>query len=322
MRILDSSTPLSPSPQVTSDSRLADRVARHRWLVTGANGMLGQDTVAFLRSCAAEVTVTDRDEVDITDLAATREAVAGHDLVINTAAWTNVDAAEAHEEAATRINGLGPSNLATACAESGARLIHMSSDYVFSGDATTPYPEDAPTAPLNAYGRSKLVGDTAILRLASDRGYIVRGAWLYGAHGPNFASTMLRLADKQETVDVVNDQKGQPTWAKALAERLVELGVGAMDGSAPAGIYHGTASGETTWYEFARAIFAEAGLDPERIRPTTSDRLSRPAARPAYSVLAHGGWAMAGLPPLGQWRQMLTSALPSLLSAHRSASPE
>ncbi|MBT8228193.1 MAG: dTDP-4-dehydrorhamnose reductase [Dactylosporangium sp.] len=298
---------------------LAARVANRRWLVTGAHGMLGRDLVAILTAAGATVTVTDRDEVDITDLAATRSAVADHDLVVNTAAWTNVDAAEANEEAATRINGLGPTNLATACTELGARLLHVSTDYVLAGDASAPYSEHTPPDPINAYGRSKLVGEQAVLRLAPAMGYLVRTAWLYGAHGGNFVATVLRLAEQREHLDIVDDQRGQPTWAYALALRLVELGVAAVDHAAPAGIYHGTASGETTWFGLARAVFAEAGLDPDRIRPTTSDRYPRPARRPTYSVLAHSGWAQAGLPPLDEWRRMLTLALPSLLAARQTS---
>ncbi len=142
--------------------------------------------------------------------------------MINAAAWTNVDAAEADEAAATAVNGTAVANLAAACAADGTRLIQVSTDYVFAGDADTPYPEDAPTAPVNAYGRSKLVGEQAVARLLPDTGYVVRTAWLYGAHGPNFVATMLRLAAQREHLDVVDDQHGQPTWSYALAERLVD----------------------------------------------------------------------------------------------------
>src|SRR5205814_3453958 len=135
----------------------------------------------------------------------------------------------------------------------GDRLFHISTDYVFDGAATAPYPEDAPPAPVNAYGRSKLVGERAAL---AGGGYVVRTAWLYGAHGRNFVSTMLRLAAQRETVDVVTDQHGQPTWSSALAEQLVALGEAAVSGRAAPGIYHGTAGGETTWYGLARAVFA------------------------------------------------------------------
>ncbi|HEX2773171.1 MAG TPA: sugar nucleotide-binding protein, partial [Micromonosporaceae bacterium] len=172
-----------------------------------------------------------------------------------------------------------------------------------------PYPEDAPTAPVNAYGRSKLAGELAVTRLLPETGYVVRTAWLYGAHGPNFVATMLRLAAERDTLDVVDDQYGQPTWSYALAERLVALGTVAAVGHAPAGVYHGTASGQTTWCGLARAVFALRGLDPDRIRPTTSGRFRRPAPRPAYSVLGHARWSLAGLPPMADWHDMLVDAL-------------
>ncbi len=281
-----------------------------RWLVTGALGMLGHDLVSVLDG--TDLTAVDLAELDITDRSAVADAVAGHDIVVNAAAWTDVEAAEAHEEAATRVNGTAVEDLADVCARAGVVLVHVSTDYVFSGDATTPYPEDAPAAPINAYGRSKLIGERAVL--ATPTGYVVRTAWLYGEHGRNFVSTMLRLAQQRETLDVVDDQRGQPTWSYALADRLVELGRRALSGDAPPGAYHGTSSGVTTWYGLARAAFARAGLDPDRIRPTTSTLFSRSARRPAYSVLGHERWSLAGLPPMRDWQAMLDDALPKLLT--------
>lgn len=249
-----------------------------RVLVTGAGGMLGRDLVTVLGTRPdLKVTAATRADLDVTDRAAVDAAVAGHDLVINAAAWTNVDAAEADEAAATAVNGHAVANLAAACATDGTRLIQVSTDYVLAGNADTPYPEDAPTAPVNAYGRGKLVGEQAVARLLPDTGYVVRTAWLYGAHGPNFVATMLRLATQREHLDVVDDQHGQPTWSYALAERLVALADAALAGHAAPGVYHGTCAGQTTWYGLARAAFTLAGLDPDRIRPTTSDRYPRPA---------------------------------------------
>ncbi len=242
-------------------------------------------------------------------------AVAAHDVVLNAAAWTDVDGAEADEAAATRVNGTGVETLALACAKTGSRLFHVSTDYVFAGDATEPYPEDAPIDPVNAYGRSKLAGERAVLETLPETGYVVRTAWLYGRHGKNFVTTMLRLAQERETVDVVDDQLGQPTWSLDLARRLVQLAERGASGNAPAGVYHGTASGQTTWYGLARAVFATAGLDPDRVRPTASERFVRPAKRPAYSVLGHDRWAAAGLPPLRNWKAALHEALPGLREA-------
>ncbi|BCB91423.1 dTDP-4-dehydrorhamnose reductase [Phytohabitans suffuscus] len=277
-----------------------------RILVTGSGGMLGQDLLGVLKQRPdLEVTALSRADLDVTDAAAVLAAVAGHDAVLNAAAWTDVDGAEEREAEATAVNGHGAANLARAAGSAGARLVHVSTDYVFRGDATSPYPEDAPTDPVNAYGRGKLVGEEAVLGAG---GYVVRTAWLYGAHGRNFVSTMLRLAGERETLDVVDDQRGQPTWSWALAERLVDL---ALAAGAPPGVYHGTASGETTWCGLARAVFARAGHDPERVRPTTSDRYVRPAPRPGYSVLGHGRWALAGMTPMTDWETMLSAYLGS-----------
>jgi dTDP-4-dehydrorhamnose reductase len=279
------------------------------WLVTGAGGMLGRDLLAVLAGQNRPLTAATRADLDLTDAAAIRAAVAGHPVVINAAAWTDVDGAETDEAAATAVNGDGVANLARACAQTGARLVHVSTDYVFPGDATSPYPEDAPTAPVNAYGRSKLAGEAAIARLLPDAGYVVRTAWLYGQHGRNFVATMLRLAETHDELDVVDDQLGQPTWSYALAERLVQLADAATGRRAPAGVYHGTASGQTTWYGLARAAFALRGLDPDRIRPTTSEKFRRPAARPGYSVLGHDRWTLAGLAAMPDWHDMLAGAL-------------
>ena len=284
------------------------------WLVTGAGGMLGRDLVAALTGRPdVRLTALHRSDLDIADPEAAEAAVAGQSVVINAAAWTNVDAAEAHEERATAVNGTAVAHLARACAASGALLLHVSTDYVFPGDAREPYAEDAPTSPVNAYGRGKLVGERAVIETMPESGFVVRTAWLYtrARDRPNFLATMLRLAGERETLTVVDDQRGQPTWSGALAGRLVELGDAALAGRAPAGIYHGTGSGETTWCGFARAIFAQAGLDPERVRPITTAEFPLPAPRPAYSVLGHHRWTLAGLGPMPDWRQSLADAFAS-----------
>jgi dTDP-4-dehydrorhamnose reductase len=278
-----------------------------RWLVTGAAGMLGQDLCAVLAEAGeTDVVAATRADLDVTDPAAVRDATAGADVVLNAAAWTDVDGAETAEEAATAVNGHAVRTLAGAA---GKRLIHFSTDYVFGGSATAPYPEDTPPAPVNAYGRGKAIGEQAVLAAG---GYVVRTAWLYGAHGPNFVRTMLRLAAERDTLEVVDDQQGPPTWSYALAGQAVALAGAAVAGRAEPGAYHGTAAGSTTWYGLARAVFAEAGLDPERIRSTSSDRFPRPARRPAYSVLGHDRWSATGIAPLPHWRAMLAEAMPIL----------
>ena len=279
------------------------------WLVTGAGGQLGRNLVRVLGARDdVRLTAHDRDGLDVTDPGAVAAAVDGQDVVINAAAWTDVDAAETAEERATAVNGGAVASLARACAGSGTRLLSVSTDYVFAGDARDPYAEDAETSPRNAYGRSKLVGERALRQILPGTGYVVRTAWLYSRHGRNFLTTMLRLATERETLAVVDDQRGQPTWSHALARRLVELGDAALAGRAPAGVYHATSAGSTTWFGFARAIFTHAGLDPDRVRPTTSAEFPRPAPRPAYSVLGHDRWAAAGLGPMDPWKSMLDEA--------------
>jgi len=273
-----------------------------RVLITGAAGMLGRDLQAAL--AGREVTALSRADLDVTDLDAVRAAVAGHDVVINAAAYTKVDDAETHETEALAVNGTGAGNLATAAAGQGARLVQYSTDYVFDGSATTPYAESTAHNPVSAYGRTKAAGERLALEAHPDGTFVIRTAWLYGQHGPNFASTMLRLAGDRETVSVVNDQVGQPTWTADLAAQTLAL----LDSNAPAGIYHGTNAGSGSWFDFAREIFATAGLDPERVLPTDSASFVRPAPRPAYSVLGHEAWTAAGLAPMRDWREALGAA--------------
>jgi len=281
------------------------------WLVLGAGGMLGQDLVAELESAGQRVTGLRRGELDITDETAVRSEVAGRrpDVVVNCAAWTAVDDAESRESEALRVNAAGAASVAAACAAAGARLVHLSTDYVFAGNAAQPYAEDDRPAPLTAYGRTKLAGEQAVLRLHPGGGYVARTAWLYGAHGPNFVSTMIRLERERPQVDVVTDQRGQPTWTADVASQVVAL---ALSQARP-GIYHATSSGEATWFDLAREVFRQLGADPARVRPVTSSAFPRPAPRPGYSVLGHGGWARAGIEPIGDWRVALERALPSML---------
>ena len=274
-----------------------------RVLITGANGMLGRDLQAAL--AGHEVTALARADLDVTDAAAVAAAVRGHDAVVNSAAYTKVDDAETHEDLAYAVNATGPANLAAACAATGARLVTVSTDYVFDGDATEPYAEDLPRDPINAYGRTKAAGEELALAAHPVGTYVVRTAWLYGEHGPNFARTMLNLAKTKDAWSVVDDQLGQPTWTADLASQIVAL----LDAGAPAGIYHGTNSGQATWYEFARAVLEESGLDPERITPTDSASFVRPAPRPSYSVLGHDAWAIAGIPEMRPWREALADAV-------------
>ena len=284
-----------------------------RWLVTGAGGMLGTDLVAALTARGELVTGMDRADLDVTDAAAVTEAIAryGSDVVVNCAAWTAVDDAETSEELALAVNADGAANLAASCAKLGARLVQVSTDYVFAGDAGRPYAENDVPAPRTAYGRTKLAGERVVLDRLPGSGYVVRTAWLYGAHGPNFVRTMIKLEDQRPTVDVVDDQHGQPTWTMDLSRILEVL----VTSGAPYGAYHATSSGETTWCGFAREIFSGLGLDPARVHPTTTEAFPRPAPRPAYSVLGHDAWHRAGIAPIRSWREALAEALPSIVAA-------
>ncbi|MCU1580490.1 MAG: rfbD [Rhodoglobus sp.] len=273
-----------------------------RYLVVGGSGMLGTDLTAAL--AGRDVDSLSRSQLDITDRDAVRAAVEGHDVILNAAAYTKVDDAESQEHEAHLVNAVGAGILAAAAAEFGARMVQVSTDYVFDGSATTPYPEDAPLHPVSAYGRTKAEGERLVRAANPDNSYIVRTAWLYGAHGPNFGKTMRRLAQERDVVSVVTDQVGQPTWTLDLAHQIVTL----LDSDAPAGVYHATSSGQTSWFDFARAIFAASSLDPERVRPTDSSTFVRPAPRPAYSVLGHDGWATVGLAPMRSWSEALVEA--------------
>ncbi|MGW5372170.1 dTDP-4-dehydrorhamnose reductase [Streptomyces sp. NPDC004009] len=281
-----------------------------RWLVTGAGGMLGQDTVRELRERGEDVTGLGRTALDVTEPGSVRRAFDDHrpDVVVNCAAYTAVDDAETDEAAALRVNGDGPRLLARACAARGARLIHVSTDYVFSGEARdTPYAEDHPPAPRTAYGRTKLAGERAVLAEHPGGAAVLRTAWLYGAHGRNFVRTMLELETRRDTLDVVDDQRGQPTWSADVAVRVADLGA-----AGATGVWHATSAGEATWYELAREVFRLAGAGPDRVRPTDSRSFTRPAPRPAYSVLGHARWREAGLEPPRDWRSALYEALPHI----------
>lgn len=284
------------------------------WLVTGARGQLGTDLQAVLADRTGDsVTAWSRDQVDLTDEQGVRAAVrswldgtAGHRaVVVNAAAYTAVDAAEADEATALRVNGQAPGWLAEELAGRG-RLVHVSTDYVFDGAATEPYRVDDEPAPRSVYGRTKLAGERAVQAAGGDS-VVVRTAWVYAAHGTNFVRTMLRLEQERSTVSVVDDQVGSPTWSADLARGLVEVAC-----SPVGGVLHATNSGTTTWFGLAREVFELAGADPNRVLPTTTEAFSRPAPRPAFSVLDPTSWRAAGLAPLPAWPDALRNCLREL----------
>jgi dTDP-4-dehydrorhamnose reductase len=284
-------------------------------LITGARGQLGRDLVAAAtRAGITRIYPLGSAALDVTDPAAVSDAVAaarsatdGDLVVINAAAYTAVDAAEG--EGATRahaVNAEGPENLARVCAAHHAHLVQVSTDYVFAGQGAGPHSVNAPTAPRTTYGRTKLAGERAVLSSGASA-HVVRTAWLYGAHGGNFVRTMARLAAERETVRVVDDQRGNPTWTADLAEGLIALALAAD--RVPSRVLHCVNSGATTWFELARAVFAEIGADPDRVQPCRTEEFPRPAPRPANSVLDTASWAAAGLPELRHWRHALHAAV-------------
>jgi dTDP-4-dehydrorhamnose reductase len=256
-------------------------MSRMRMLITGSAGMLGRAVVGHARRLGHDVIPLTRRQLDVTDSVAVRRAVVGAapDAVVNCAAWTDVDGAEASEPAALAANGAGAGHVARAAAEAGARVVHVSTDYVFDGTKREPWVESDPVAPLSAYGRTKLAGEEEVAAATGEHA-IVRTAWLFGAGGGNFVETMIALSATRDELTVVTDQRGGPTWTGHLAPALVELAERRGD----VGVFHASGPGECSWYEFAVEILHRVGARA-RVLPTTSDRFPRPAPRPAYSVL-------------------------------------
>ncbi|GAA2234916.1 dTDP-4-dehydrorhamnose reductase [Rarobacter faecitabidus] len=281
-----------------------------QWYVVGADGMLARDLMQVLADNGLSARGLRRSDADITSYPRVAEALTGADVVVNCAAFTAVDAAEEDEAAAFDVNAVGAANLARAARANGARLVHISTDYVFAGDATQPYGEDAAVAPRSAYGRTKAAGEWAVMA-ADPRNVVLRTAWLYGEHGNCFPKTIARILKERGEISVVNDQVGQPTWTLDLARLIVDV----IREEAPGGIYHGTASGHGSWFDFARAIASAAGIDPGAVRPTDSASFVRPAPRPAYSVLGHHRLTAAGVEPIGDWRERWQTAAPAVLDA-------
>lgn len=280
-------------------------------LITGAAGMLAQAARSEFLDRGHQVEALDRAALDVTDAAAVGKAVQElrPDVVLQCAAYTRVDDAEREEAEAHRINASATGHLARACRAVGARLIYPSTDYVFNGHATSPYTTAAPTAPLGAYGRSKLAGEAEARGAGSY--LVVRTSWLYGAGGRNFVATILERARRGEALRVVADQRGSPTWTGDLARVIAEL----LEQGAPSGIYHAVNRGETTWYGLAREALQIAGVEAE-LTPVATAEFPRPAPRPAYSVLdCTTTESLVG--PIPGWREALARALapnPELLA--------
>lgn len=284
------------------------------WLITGASGQLGLALQEVLIQRGIDIVGANSSELDITRPLIVNQLVGftNPSVIINTAAWTDVDGAESNESAAYSVNSLGPQNLAIAARKVDARLVQISTDYVFSGDASTPWSENAANNPQTVYGSTKSKGENFVLTSLPLNSYVVRTAWLYSPKGKNFAKSMVNLALNQlDEVRVVNDQIGQPTVAGDLAKQIVDL----VLSEAPAGIYHGTNSGQATWFEFAQEIFRLAGADVARVIPVSSSEFPSPAKRPAYSVLSHDAWAGTSVPEMRNWKIALEEAMPAIISA-------
>jgi dTDP-4-dehydrorhamnose reductase len=268
-----------------------------RILITGAGGMLGQDVGRAAVAGGHEPVTLPRAELDIGDAEAVSAAVAAAapDAVINCAAWTNVDVAEAEEEAATAVNGGGAGHVAAAAQAAGAWTVHVSSDYVFDGRKREPYLESDAVGPLSAYGRTKLAGEEAVADAAPDSHTTVRSAWLFGIDGKCFPKTIRRLAAERDQLSIVADQVGCPTFTGHLAAALIELAA-----ERPLGVLHVAADDQCSWFQFAQAIVAASGLHCD-VRPITTEEYPVPATRPAYSVLR----SERGAPRLPGWRDGL-----------------
>jgi dTDP-4-dehydrorhamnose reductase len=269
-------------------------------LITGSNGMLGHDLENVLKD-KHELILTTSKTLDITDKDKTMEIIKENnpDIVINSAAYTDVDGCETNQDLAYAVNGQGVKNLALACRQIDCPLVHVSTDYVFDGTARDPIPEDGEIGPISVYGKSKLMGEQAIEEIL-DKYFIVRTAWLYGINGKNFPKTMLELAENHPEITVVYDEVGTPTYTPDLA-----YGISKLIETDFYGIYHLTNSGSCSWCEFARYIFEIAGRDVNVV-PVTASEFSRPAPRPSYSVLMNKKWIENGFEPLRDYKEAIS----------------
>ncbi|MFB9274546.1 dTDP-4-dehydrorhamnose reductase [Cohnella cellulosilytica] len=273
-------------------------------LVTGAGGQLGQELVR-MNVDGLKIIGKNRSELDITDFGSCERACVSlkPDIVVHAAAYTAVDKAESEPEAAWTVNVEGTRNMAKAAEAVGAKFCYISTDYVFDGRGTTPYPENHPTSPQSVYGATKLEGERKASEFSS-KCFIIRTSWVYGKYGGNFVNTMLQMAQSKKEITVVNDQIGSPTYTFDLASLIVEL-----VRTDKYGVYHASNSGSCSWYEFAKAIFEEAGMKSIAVRPCSTEQYPRPAPRPSYSVFGQSALVGAGFTPLRPWREALREYL-------------
>ncbi|RXZ81464.1 dTDP-4-dehydrorhamnose reductase [Paenibacillaceae bacterium] len=279
-------------------------------VVTGAGGQLGQDLLAQLEACGYETVGYTRTQLDVTVYEEVDRIIMADspDIIIHTAAYTKVDQAETEQDEAYRINAYGTRNVAVAGQKVGAKLVYLSTDYVFDGEGTHEYDEFHRVSPINVYGKSKLAGEQFVSQFHS-RYFIVRTSWVYGENGINFVKTMLKLASEGKPLQVVDDQIGCPTYSVDLAQSIAELII-----TEKYGIYHISNSGSCSWYEFAQAIFEQAQITIE-LNPTSSGQIKRAAKRPAYSVFRHLALEANGFHPMRTWRAALAEFIPKLFES-------
>jgi dTDP-4-dehydrorhamnose reductase len=284
------------------------------WLVTGGTGQLGLAIQKELKKQNIEHIAPTSKELDLTDFARLESVInkIKPSVIINTAAWTDVDGAESDSELALAVNAEAPAKLVEIAKALDSIFIQISTDYVFDGESSVPYSESHERNPQSVYGKSKSQSEKYIEEIYKERSYIFRTAWMYSADRKNFAKTMLKVALKNSgEVKVVNDQLGQPTFAGDLAEKIIETVIS----KSPFGIYHSTNSGEATWFEFAQEIFNLVGADVQRVVPVSSSEFPRLAKRPSYSVLGHESWKSANLSEMRYWKTALASAMPAIIQA-------
>lgn len=284
-----------------------------KWAITGGSGQLSRSLVDILDKEGVPYIAWSHKDLDVADdssISVIKET--SPDLLINCAAWTNVDAAEEFPEKATRVNQVGPRNMARAAKELKIPLIHISTDYVFSGESRQPWNTDSKTEPMSTYGLSKLLGEKEISKNMHADFYILRTAWLYGPYGRNFAKTILKKAlTSKDSINVVSDQIGQPTTTKSLAEQIFKVAKQKI----PSGTYHATNTGQASWWDFAREIFELAGEDVERVRSSTSENFPSKVKRPKYSVLDQSAWSKVGMETMPEWRRALKEVFPEIRKA-------
>lgn len=284
-----------------------------KWAITGGSGQLSRSLVDLLDKEGVPYITWSHKDLDVADdssITVIKETCP--DLLINCAAWTNVDEAEEFPERAARVNQVGPRNMARVAKELKIPLVHISTDYVFSGKSGKPWSTDSKTEPMSSYGLSKLLGEKELTKRLDVNFYILRTAWLYGPYGKNFSKKILKKAiTSKEPISVVNDQIGQPTTTKSLAQQIFKVAKSRV----PSGIYHATNTGQASWWDFAYEIFALAGEDVERVRPSTSEDFPSKVKRPKYSVLDQSAWSKVGMETMPEWREALKEVFPEIRNA-------